>query len=212
MFSLMSSSFAYEDPLRRNPNYDTMKFGNKASLMFKEMGRGMWSTGKGFGKVGALYAGLECCVESVSISTYSSPSFLPHSDVDLMLSSVRPTHSIEPKTISGTLSLEADWQVECWLINLAWRRCFLERLALLRLVEWLMPIWGKKQQMKIDPDLDSCTTRERIRITSVEPGWMKWTLSGSLSFDIPNRLLKQLLALKHFQGGIGFLSAMFIAH
>lgn len=64
MFSLMSSSFAYEDPLRRNPNFDSLKFGNKASLMFKEMGRGMWSTGKGFGKVGALYAGLECCVES----------------------------------------------------------------------------------------------------------------------------------------------------
>ncbi|KAI9599931.1 hypothetical protein KEM48_000039 [Puccinia striiformis f. sp. tritici PST-130] len=64
MFSLMSSSFAYEDPLRRDPNFDTMKFDKKARVMFKEMGRGMWSTGKGFGKVGALYAGLECCVES----------------------------------------------------------------------------------------------------------------------------------------------------
>ncbi|POV95385.1 hypothetical protein PSTT_16303 [Puccinia striiformis] len=52
------------DPLRRDPNFDTMKFDKKARVMFKEMGRGMWSTGKGFGKVGALYAGLECCVES----------------------------------------------------------------------------------------------------------------------------------------------------
>jgi hypothetical protein len=26
----------------------------------------MWSTGKGFGKVGALFAGIECVIESVS--------------------------------------------------------------------------------------------------------------------------------------------------
>ncbi|MBW0526049.1 hypothetical protein O181_065764 [Austropuccinia psidii MF-1] len=64
MFSLMSSSFAYEDPLRRDPNFDSMKLDKKARVMFREMGRGMWSTGKGFGKVGALYAGMECCVES----------------------------------------------------------------------------------------------------------------------------------------------------
>ncbi|CAH7684353.1 Tim17/Tim22/Tim23/Pmp24 family-domain-containing protein [Phakopsora pachyrhizi] len=64
VFSLMSSSFVYEDPLRRNPNFDSLNMPNKAGLMFKEMGRGMLSTGKGFGKVGALYAGLECCVES----------------------------------------------------------------------------------------------------------------------------------------------------
>lgn len=74
MFSLMSSSFAYEDPLRRDPNFDTMKFDKKARVMFKEMGKGMWSTGKGFGKVGALYAGLECCVESVN-NPFSSPLY-----------------------------------------------------------------------------------------------------------------------------------------
>lgn len=65
-FSLMSSSFTYEDPLRRNPNFDAMPFKGKASIMFRDMGRGMWTTGKGFGKVGALYSGLECCVEGVS--------------------------------------------------------------------------------------------------------------------------------------------------
>jgi hypothetical protein len=26
----------------------------------------MWSSGKGFAKVGALYAGVECCIEGVS--------------------------------------------------------------------------------------------------------------------------------------------------
>ncbi|EMD33156.1 hypothetical protein CERSUDRAFT_87488 [Gelatoporia subvermispora B] len=59
-FSLMSSSFAYEDPLLRQ-NLSTRQ---KASEIFKEMGRGMWKSGKGFGKVGALFAGIECVIES----------------------------------------------------------------------------------------------------------------------------------------------------
>ncbi|KAF9061817.1 mitochondrial import inner membrane translocase subunit TIM22 [Rhodocollybia butyracea] len=63
-FSLMSSSFAYEDPLIRERTQAGMKTTQKASAMFKEMGRGMWNTGKGFGKVGLLYAGIECVIES----------------------------------------------------------------------------------------------------------------------------------------------------
>ncbi|KAI0653529.1 mitochondrial import inner membrane translocase subunit TIM22 [Cubamyces menziesii] len=59
-FSLMSSSFAYEDPLLRQ-NLSTQQ---KAREIFKEMGRGMWKSGKGFGKVGALFAGIECVIES----------------------------------------------------------------------------------------------------------------------------------------------------
>ncbi|KAI8970818.1 mitochondrial import inner membrane translocase subunit TIM22 [Trametes punicea] len=59
-FSLMSSSFAYEDPLLRQ-NLSTQQ---KAREIFKEMGRGMWKSGKGFGKVGALFAGIECVFES----------------------------------------------------------------------------------------------------------------------------------------------------
>ncbi|KAI0741114.1 Tim17-domain-containing protein [Earliella scabrosa] len=59
-FSLMSSSFAYEDPLLRQ-NLSTQQ---KAREIFKEMGRGMWRSGKGFGKVGALFAGIECVIES----------------------------------------------------------------------------------------------------------------------------------------------------
>ena len=58
----MSSSFAYEDPLLRQ-NLSTQQ---KAREIFKEMGRGMWKSGKGFGKVGALFAGIECVIESVS--------------------------------------------------------------------------------------------------------------------------------------------------
>ena len=56
----MSASFAYEDPMLR-----TQTTQQKASAIFKEMGRNMWSSGKGFGKVGALFAGLECVIESV---------------------------------------------------------------------------------------------------------------------------------------------------
>jgi len=59
-FSLMSSSFAYEDPLLRQ-NLNTTQ---KTMEIFKDMGRGMWKSGKGFGKVGALFAGIECVIES----------------------------------------------------------------------------------------------------------------------------------------------------
>lgn len=58
----MSASFAYEDPLMRQ----SLTTAQKTSEIFKEMGRGMWRSGKGFGKVGALFAGIECVIESVS--------------------------------------------------------------------------------------------------------------------------------------------------
>ncbi|KAI5119166.1 hypothetical protein M0805_008649 [Coniferiporia weirii] len=63
-FSLMSSSFAYEDPLLRPQTQTNLNTTQKAREIFKEMGKGMWRSGKGFGKVGALFAGLECAVES----------------------------------------------------------------------------------------------------------------------------------------------------
>ncbi|KAH9944583.1 mitochondrial import inner membrane translocase subunit TIM22 [Amylocystis lapponica] len=63
-FSLMSSSFAYEDPLLRPQPPAGQSMQQKASEIFKEMGRGMWRSGKGFGKVGALFAGIECVFES----------------------------------------------------------------------------------------------------------------------------------------------------
>jgi import inner membrane translocase subunit TIM22 len=65
-FSMMSSSFAYEDPLLRQ-NLNTTQ---KTKEIFKEMGRGMWRSGKGFGKVGALFAGIECVIESVRGAFY----------------------------------------------------------------------------------------------------------------------------------------------
>ncbi|KAJ3505973.1 hypothetical protein NLJ89_g7132 [Agrocybe chaxingu] len=63
-FSLMSASFAYEDPYLRARTQEGMNTTQKASQIFKEMGRGMWSSGKSFGKIGALFAGIECVIES----------------------------------------------------------------------------------------------------------------------------------------------------
>lgn len=60
----MSASFAYEDPLMRANTQ--VGNGQKAKEIFKEMGKGMWRSGKGFGKVGALFAGTECVIEGVS--------------------------------------------------------------------------------------------------------------------------------------------------
>ncbi|KAG8813041.1 Mitochondrial import inner membrane translocase subunit tim22, partial [Serendipita sp. 399] len=59
-FSMMSTSFAYDDPLART-DLSTRK---KTVEMFKDMGRGMWRSGRSFGKVGALYSGVECVIES----------------------------------------------------------------------------------------------------------------------------------------------------
>ena len=63
----MSASFAYEDPLSRSVT--ATSHAQRARDIFKEMGRGMWTSGKGFGKVGALFAGIECGIESVSTCT-----------------------------------------------------------------------------------------------------------------------------------------------
>ncbi|KAG8857910.1 Mitochondrial import inner membrane translocase subunit tim22 [Serendipita sp. 407] len=60
-FSMMSTSFAYDDPLARTD----LSMRKKTTEMFKDMGRGMWRTGRSFGRVGALYSGVECVIESV---------------------------------------------------------------------------------------------------------------------------------------------------
>jgi hypothetical protein len=73
-FSLMSASFAYEDPLTRQTT--TTK---RAREIFREMGQGMYTSGRGFGKVGALFASIECVIESVRIPALSFPlRSLPH--------------------------------------------------------------------------------------------------------------------------------------
>ncbi|KAK1215487.1 Mitochondrial import inner membrane translocase subunit tim22 [Marasmius sp. AFHP31] len=62
-FSLMSASFAYEDPFLRNQT-QPQRATQKASQILKDMGKGMWTSGRGFAKVGALFASIECVIES----------------------------------------------------------------------------------------------------------------------------------------------------
>jgi hypothetical protein len=106
-FSLMSASFAYEDPLLRQQTQAGMGTGQKAREVFREMGRGMWRSGKGFGKVGALFAGIECVIESVGDPFFS---FCANS-VDRLFFSV----STALKTISTTL-----WRLDLSLAG-SWR-------------------------------------------------------------------------------------------
>ncbi|EST05621.1 Mitochondrial inner membrane translocase subunit Tim17/Tim22/Tim23/peroxisomal protein PMP24 [Kalmanozyma brasiliensis GHG001] len=72
-FSLMSTSFAVDDPLRRTTlaanGLDPGKVGEMTTMQstkefFKQTGKSMYRSGKGFGKVGALYSGIECCIEA----------------------------------------------------------------------------------------------------------------------------------------------------
>ncbi|KAJ1033066.1 hypothetical protein NDA16_000345 [Ustilago loliicola] len=73
-FSLMSTSFAVDDPLRRTTlaanGLDVGKGTAELTTMqstkefFKQTGKSMYRSGKGFGKVGALYSGIECCIEA----------------------------------------------------------------------------------------------------------------------------------------------------
>jgi len=75
-FSLMSTTFAYEDPLSRTWQTATMNTSQKTAQVFKDMGKGMWKSGRGFGTVGALYAGSECVIEGVCC--ISGPFFFLH--------------------------------------------------------------------------------------------------------------------------------------
>ncbi|KAH8830071.1 Tim17/Tim22/Tim23/Pmp24 family-domain-containing protein [Flagelloscypha sp. PMI_526] len=63
--SLMNSAFIYEDPLLRAANEAAGKprAPERARDVARQMGRSIWSSGRGFAKVGSLFAGIECCIE-----------------------------------------------------------------------------------------------------------------------------------------------------
>lgn len=60
----MNSAMVFEDPYRQaqHANLTGMQ---KNKMFFKDLGKGAWKSGSGFGKVGALYAGSECVIEGV---------------------------------------------------------------------------------------------------------------------------------------------------
>lgn len=92
--SLMNSAFIYEDPvLRANREAALGKpiVAERARDVLKNMGKGIWTSGRGFAKVGALFAGIECCIEGVRSFTMSPE------ELSLIL-----TSSTAAKTISTT--------------------------------------------------------------------------------------------------------------
>lgn len=70
LFSLMTTSFQYEDPVLR----EQMAGGRaqKVSVVAKDMAKGVYAQGKMFAKMGALYSAIECCIEGVRVHTQYS--------------------------------------------------------------------------------------------------------------------------------------------
>ena len=96
----MGSSFTLEDPFRAT-QYDGMKTSQKAKLVFKDMGKGMWRQGKGFGMVGALYAGTECVVEGVSSNLGAEDPLRP---AELSFVQYRAKNDIYNSVYAGLIS------------------------------------------------------------------------------------------------------------
>lgn len=42
-----------------------LPFRQQMKLQFSDMGKRSWSSAKSFGKIGAIYSGVECCIESL---------------------------------------------------------------------------------------------------------------------------------------------------
>lgn len=118
----MSASFAYEDPLLRAQTQAGMNTTQKAGQIFREMGRGMWTSGKGFGKVGALFAGIECVIEGVRLISFCV----------LRFASPQRDFSIVPKMTFTTL-LRPDLSLEAFLHGIQDPRPLLEVAWLLQL-------------------------------------------------------------------------------
>jgi len=97
----MSTSFQYEDPLNRaNVQISTMA---QTKIAMKDMGVKMLSSGKGFAKVGAVYSGVECCVEGVSLSR-RLPSFSELTNQLFLPSSALPlSSSVSRADLNGFL-------------------------------------------------------------------------------------------------------------
>lgn len=98
----MSSSFAVEDPFRA-PQFAHMTTQMKAKEVFKDMGKGMWKSGSGFARVGALYAGSECVIEGVRLLL-----------IRLIEEGTDGRCSIARRTIFGIRCTRASSRARCW--------------------------------------------------------------------------------------------------
>ncbi|KAH3901486.1 translocation channel protein TIM22 SCDLUD_002982 [Saccharomycodes ludwigii] len=72
VFGLFMASMNYDTPIHvpgmQNPvmkNINDLPFKQQMKYAFVDMGKRSWSSAKNFGYIGLIYAGVECCVESV---------------------------------------------------------------------------------------------------------------------------------------------------
>jgi import inner membrane translocase subunit TIM22 len=110
MFSLMNSSFQYEDPLLRQQLAASKTTTQRARDVAREMGVNAWRSGRGFAKVGALFAGIECVIEGVRPSTILSTSvraYAPGStEHEMTWSTLSLRGSLQVASSHETLGLE----------------------------------------------------------------------------------------------------------
>ncbi|KAJ7668676.1 mitochondrial import inner membrane translocase subunit TIM22 [Mycena polygramma] len=65
IFTLMTASMSYEDPLLRQHAGTAQR----ARDILRDTGKSMYTSGKSFGKIGAIYASIECVIESYRAKT-----------------------------------------------------------------------------------------------------------------------------------------------
>ncbi|KAI9853350.1 MAG: Mitochondrial import inner membrane translocase subunit tim22 [Vezdaea acicularis] len=64
MFGLFISSMSYDTPLTpKGQELATLSTREQLRRGFKDMGAKSYSSAKNFGRIGAIYAGTECCIE-----------------------------------------------------------------------------------------------------------------------------------------------------
>lgn len=66
-FGLFMASMAYDVPVGTNnvAHISDLPLKQQMKLQFSDMGRRSWSSAKNFGFIGAVFAGVECCIETL---------------------------------------------------------------------------------------------------------------------------------------------------
>lgn len=187
-FSLLSASFAVDDPLRRsnlqaaamarNPNMPAppeMTTMQTTKEFFRETGRSMYRSGKGFGKVGALYAGIECCIEAVS----RCPDRLPtaggrHLFQQISLTSASPSPLSSRDSFGPSMTSQILWQ-QVSPLALFWPGI----LALRESLEAVLPL-----QPSLEPSTGTSTkSRHQSR-----RGYTKTNRTDKRYYTLPGKL------------------------
>lgn len=67
VFGLFMSSMSYDTAMGINEvnKVSHLPFKQQMKIQFTDMGKRSWASARNFGKIGAIYSGVECCVESL---------------------------------------------------------------------------------------------------------------------------------------------------